>query len=76
MLKTTKSGSLETLTLPEGGSGHYLQIRVLQGSGGFASIADILIDTISSYDTPQGEHTCTATRLMQRKTRKRQQKRF
>lgn len=51
--ENNKSGSLETLTLPEGGSGHYLQIRVLQGSGGFASIADILIDTISSYDTPQ-----------------------
>ena len=51
--ENSKSGSVETLTLPDGAGGHYLQIRVLQGSNSFASIADILIDTISSYDTPQ-----------------------
>ena len=51
--ENSKSGSVETLTLPEGADGHYLQIRVLQGSNSFASIADILIDTTATYDTPQ-----------------------
>lgn len=51
--ENSKSGSVETLTLPDGAGGHYLQIRVLQGSNSFASIADILIDTSATYDTPQ-----------------------
>lgn len=51
--RNSGSGQIETLDLPEGTVGNYLQIRVLQGSGSFASIADILIDSEVSYDTPE-----------------------
>ena len=55
VVTTKNSGStqIETLELPEGTKGHYLQIRVLQGSGNFASIADIIINTTISYDTEE-----------------------
>ncbi|MEY8518708.1 endo-alpha-N-acetylgalactosaminidase family protein [Lachnospiraceae bacterium 29-84] len=51
--KQPSAGKIETLTLPEGTKGNYLQIRVLQGSNNFASLADILIDTTISYNTPE-----------------------
>ncbi len=51
--KQPSAGKIETLTLPEGTTGNYLQIRVLQGSNNFASLADILIDTTVSYNTPE-----------------------
>ena len=47
------SGETEVLNLPEGTKGHYLQIRVLQGSGNFACMADILMDSLVSFDTPE-----------------------
>jgi len=51
--RNSGSGQIETLDLPEGTVGNYLQIRVLQGAGNYASIADILIDSEVSYDTPE-----------------------
>ena len=55
-----EQNAVEVLELPEGTKGHYLQIRVLQGYGNFASIADILIDTTISYDTPEERGYMTA----------------
>ncbi len=51
--KQTGNGKIEDLELPEGTKGHYLQIRVLEGGGNFASIAEILVKTQRSYDTPE-----------------------
>ncbi len=51
--KNSKSGSTEILEIPEDTKGHYLQIKVLRGSNNFASIADILLDTVKTYDTPE-----------------------
>lgn len=51
--RNSGSGQIEALDLPEDTKGNYLQIRVLQGAGNFASIADILIDSEISYDTPE-----------------------
>ncbi len=41
------------MDLPEGTKGNYLQIRVLQGYGGFAAMSEVIIDTVISYDTPE-----------------------
>lgn len=51
--ENSKSGSTEILEIPADTKGHYLQIRVLQGDNEFASIADILLTTVKSYDTPE-----------------------
>ena len=51
--ENSKSGNVEPIVLPANASGHYLQVRVLQGSNGFASIADILLNTEGSYETNQ-----------------------
>lgn len=50
--KMNRNGEIETITLPEGAKGHYIQIRVLEGKNGFAAIADILLDTVNTYETP------------------------
>ena len=49
----SKSGNVEPIVLPANASGRYLQIRVLQGSNGFASIADILLNSAGSYETTE-----------------------
>jgi len=46
-------GKMETLDIPEGTKGHYLQIRVVEGEGNFASIGEIQVQTVISYDTPE-----------------------
>lgn len=58
--KNSKSGSTEILEIPAATKGHYLQIRVLQGSNKFASIADILLTTVKSYDTEEERGYMTA----------------
>ena len=48
-----EGGRIETLNLPEGTKGHYLQIRVLEGSNGYAALAEIWMQTEISFDTPE-----------------------
>lgn len=47
------SGKTETLEIPEGKTGHYLQIRVVEGYSDYAAIGEIQVQTIISYDTPE-----------------------
>lgn len=51
----TSSGTKELIQIPEGATGHYLQIRVLKGSNNYASIADITATTSVSYVTEENE---------------------
>ena len=48
-----KAGSVVPVVLPEGTTGRYVQIRVLQGSGGFAAMAEITASYSLSYETPE-----------------------
>ena len=56
---SASNGDILDLPIAEGTQGNYLQIRILrgdtseQGNGPFAAIADILIDTTLSNDTPK-----------------------
>ncbi|MGN0276843.1 MAG: endo-alpha-N-acetylgalactosaminidase family protein [Hominisplanchenecus sp.] len=59
----SKSGSVETLVLPNGAKGHYLQIRVLQGSNSYASIADILLYSAGTYETTQEKAYLRANKI-------------
>ena len=52
-ITSTKAGEIVDLDLPEGTKGHYLQIRVLQGKSDYAAIAEIILNTVISYDTPE-----------------------
>ena len=49
----TKNGETELFEFPEGTHGNYLQIRVLQGQSNYAAIAEILVNTVISYDTEE-----------------------
>lgn len=56
--KTTKNeaasaGKTEILDVSKDVKGHYIQIRVYKGSGNFASLAEIWMQTRISYDTPE-----------------------
>lgn len=64
------NGQIETMRLPEGASGHYLQIRVLQGYGNFAAIAEVYINTDGTYDTPQAQATLKSHRIDAEEARK------
>ena len=48
-----KAGSIVPVVLPEGTAGRYLQIRVLQGTGGFAAMGEITASYSLSYETPE-----------------------
>lgn len=57
------SGQVEPLVIPEETTGTFIQIRVLQGSNGFASIADIEATKLISYETEENEKALAANRV-------------
>lgn len=50
--KNPANGQTESCILPEGAKGKYVQIQVLNGMGGFASIAEVALDKVKNNNTP------------------------
>ncbi len=56
----TGQGEKEICVLPSGAKGKYLQIQVMQGQNGHASIAEIMLDKVGSNNTPAENANMTA----------------